>query len=182
MFWFSCGAEKPQTGPTCIPTANPIPRSEAPARAPFKLHTPVLLALEVPAPFWVLTSKSGSCNCLNTPRSMNIKAHSGQETSREAYVTVSTCGALGADRSSRRGGQAAPRRGAGAAWQDRCWERAEDAVQEHPPSRRALQSPGQHSLPCGNQQSKGAITPNHSPQVTNSPACQAACILQRGRL
>lgn len=94
MFWFSCGAEKPQTGLTCVPTANPIPRSGAPARAPFKLHTAILLALEVPAPFWVLTSKSGSCNRLNIPRSMNIKAHSGQETSREAHITVSTCGAL----------------------------------------------------------------------------------------
>lgn len=58
MFWFSCGAEKPQTGPTCVPTANPIQMSGPPARALFKLHTAILLALEVPAPFWVLTSKS----------------------------------------------------------------------------------------------------------------------------
>lgn len=51
-------------------------------------------------------------------------------------------------------------------------------MQEHLPSRRELQPPGQHSFPCGNRQSKGAITPNHSPQVTNSPACQADRVLQ----
>lgn len=48
-------------------------------------------------------------------------------------------------------------------------------LRKHLPSRQTLHNT---PLPCGNQQSKGAITPNHSPQVTNSPALQALQELQ----
>lgn len=111
---FCCGTEMLQAGLASVQAKSQ------------KLHAPVLLILEVPAPFRDPASRSESCNHLTAPRNINTRAHSSQETSREAYTdTGQSCSG---GRRSCRDPQSAERR-----WDGRL-QRAEDPCRNASPA------------------------------------------------